>query len=170
MPEAEPDDVGTGDRRSGEVDLSGRTWEFDAVPTPLDEEEPAGEPFLRWYEVTFRRADDPEQEAVARAGVPAGDWSGETLRSVLRSARTRTWRGPGGELWTVRLEGWSGSGISTEVDDADAAERAVVFSRGNGDGDEIRRSAPEMASITAADDGELAQLLEGGSGAPADET
>lgn len=155
------DASGSPERRSGELTLAGRRWEWEAVHAPPEDEEGTGSPFLRWYEITFRLADDPEQRAVARAGIPARDWSEGTLREVLRSARSRRWRDPEGELWSVRLEGWSGRGISTEV--AAAAEdagRAVVFVHEEG-GDEVRRSAPGCDSITDPPSGGLEALLEG---------
>lgn len=158
MPEERP---GTGgESRTGEVTLAGRRWEWSAVHAPLDEGERNHDPFLRWFEITFRLEDDPEQEAYARAGVSPGDWSEETLRQVLRSARTRTWRDTEGRLWTVRLEGWSGRGISTRVADAEeGAGPEVVFVPGD-DGDEIRTRAPDLDSITDPGEGGLEAVLE----------
>lgn len=150
-----------GERRSGALILDDRRWEWEARHSPPEDEDGAENPFLCWYEITFRRSGDAEQKAFARAGIPDGGWSDETLRQVLRSARTRRWRDPSGDLWTVRLEGWSGRGISTEVAAAEEESgRAVVFVPLEG-GEEIRRTAPDVESITDLPDGRLAQLLEG---------
>ena len=152
----------TGERRAGEVRLAGSLWQWEAVPSPAepDGEAAAPNPFLRWFEVTFRRKDDPEQEARARAGVAPGDWSEETLREVLRSVRTRTWRDDDGRLWRVRLRGWSERGISTEVAEAgEEGGRAIVFESPAG-GEERRRAQAGVDSLTDPGAGGLQAVLE----------
>lgn len=142
--------------------MASTRWRWEARRAPAGEEEGATSPFLDWWEVRFRRDDDPDQEARVRAGVPDEAWSEELLRSVLRSARERTWRDADGALWTVRLEGWTGSGISTEVAEGEAEEgRRVVFVPEQG-GESVRRPAPELASLTVEADRTLQRLLEGG--------
>lgn len=148
---------------SGELDVGPVRWAWRARPVPGEELDGEPSPFLEWWEVRFRRDDDEEQEARVRAGVPDGEgWSDELLRSILDSARERTWRDAGGDLWRVRLEGWSATGISTEVAEAGGdAERRVVFER-PGDGERVRRAGPDLRSLTVEADERLQRLLEAG--------
>lgn len=148
------------ERRTGEVTLAQHRWRWEAVHAPPDDPDQADNPFLRWFEITFRLEEDPAQEAFARAGISPGDWSDETLRQVLRSARTRTWRGPEGRLWSVRLEGWSGQGISTEVAEAENENGPAVIFVDEERGKEVRRSAADLDSITAPGEGGLESVLE----------
>lgn len=162
----DPDAAG----RSGTLSLESRTWAWRAWERPTEEGDGAPSPFLDWWEVRFRLEEDSAQEARVRAGVPPGRWSEETVGSILRSARERTWRDADGRLWTVRLEGWTGQGISTDVAEGEEQDGGptVVFSREEA-GEQLRRPARELSSLTGADDDALQSLLEGRDPVPEDD-
>ncbi|NIP58599.1 MAG: hypothetical protein GWM92_09935 [Gemmatimonadetes bacterium] len=150
---------------SGTVELAGRTWEWGAEETPRDSErDPV--PYLTWYRVLFRRSDDPEQLARARAGIPPDGWSERTLRSVLRAAREVVWRDGDGRLWELRVEGWAPG-----QEEAESGERRVVLSPAHGGEGaptatgSLEHPAGGLRSLTAASDEALQDLLD--SAAPA---
>jgi len=151
------------ERPGGTLRVGGTVWRWEARPDPPEGDDDPPSPFLEWWEIRFRLDDDPEQEARVRAGVPDEGFSDGLLTSVLRSARTRTWRDDEGDLWSVRIEGWSARGISTEVAEGDDAARRVIFSRPE-TGAEVGCPAPELDSLTLEPDAGLQRLLDGARG------
>ena len=149
------------DPPAGSLRLGSTLWRWEARPDPPDKDEDPPSPFLDWWEIRFRVDDDPEQRTRVRAGVPDEGFSDELLATILRSARERTWRDADGALWRVRLEGWPGRGISTEVADPEEGEGPMVVFVPPDGGDEIRRRAPGLDSLTAGADARLQRLLEG---------
>lgn len=143
------------------MELEGRSWSWEAAELPGDGEH-ASLPYLSWYRITFCLRSDPEQTARVRVGVPPDGWSGRNLRSVLRSARERTWRDVGGTLWDVRVEGWG----RADPKEGGQGEPSLVFTRAGETGDVedsepvLQRSARGVASLTAAADEDLQTLLD----------
>ena len=145
----------------GELTLSDLRWQWTVVSADNQEEGADAMDLLEWFEFTFRRVDDPEQEARNRAGVPRQEWTERTLRSILRSVRERTWRDADGTLWRLRLSGWPAAGVTTDVG-AEATEEGpdVVFRSVDGR-ETVERSAGDLRSLTDVSDDVLQAVLAG---------
>ena len=150
---------------SGRIELEGRSWEWTSRPLPRREGDPS--PLLEWWEFTFRLGEDPEQEAAVRAGVPRSGWSEATLEEVLRGARERTWRDSKGRLWHLKRTGWVSQVGGTARLARGEEEQVPVLSfqlQAGPEDDARRRPGSGLASLTAASDEALEELLEGRSG------
>lgn len=147
--------------REGELTLSGCTWRWAVRRAPSGENDAQPVDFLEWFEFTFRRVDDPEQEAHSRAGLPRQEWTERTLRSILRSVRERTWRDDEGTLWRLRLSGWSTAGVSTDVGRGSSDEGPDVLFQPVGGGDTLERPAGDLRSLTDVPDDQLQAVLNG---------
>lgn len=154
------------DPRSGTVTLKGGEWSWTATPVPADDLGPAGQqPSMEWYDFVFRRKEDPEQEARGRGGLPAGRWSEENVREILRSCRVRTWRDGAGELWRVRRSRSAPiARVSPEMPEKaeGGSEETLTFVPvDGGDDGSFRRTVTGLASLAGLADQDLEELVKG---------
>ena len=142
--------------REGEVTLASHVWRWSVRPS-AESSDPVD--FLEWFEFTFQRADDPEQEARNRAGVPRQEWTERTLRSILRSVRERTWRDAQGELWKLSISGWGTPGISTEMGTGSKEEGPELIFQPLAGGQTVERPTGDLRSLTDVSDERLQAVL-----------